>query len=192
VKDSLVPSLSRQKQLFSVHVSYAYQNPPNRYSFCLLTHRRVGVSSLKVTAWIRCFPPTGEGQNGLRLAPERGAGHRALARCKKLVSADKQMTLHRTPNCLVVHLKRFQNASGGKIQTHIRFDEQLDLTQHLSGGSVERHATYRLYGVLVHVGFSASSGHYYCFAKVPPPRHPNRVWEQPSTRRGCLYEREVS
>jgi ubiquitin carboxyl-terminal hydrolase 36/42 len=88
------------------------------------------------------------------------------------VSADKQTTLHRTPNCLVVHLKRFQNASGGKIQTHIRFDEHLDLTQHLSGASIEQHAAYSLYGVLVHVGSSASSGHYYCFAKVLP-RHPN-------------------
>jgi hypothetical protein len=94
-----------------------------------------------------------------------GANAYKCDRCNKLVTADKQMTLHRTPNCLVVHLKRFANAHGGKIQTHIRFDEALDLSPHLSGDSVEQQAHYRLYGVLVHAGFSASSGHYYCFAK---------------------------
>eukprot|EP00241_Pyramimonas_parkeae_P017198 CAMPEP_0114284592 /NCGR_PEP_ID=MMETSP0059-20121206/4731_1 /TAXON_ID=36894 /ORGANISM="Pyramimonas parkeae, Strain CCMP726" /LENGTH=664 /DNA_ID=CAMNT_0001405425 /DNA_START=649 /DNA_END=2643 /DNA_ORIENTATION=- len=85
--------------------------------------------------------------------------------CKAKVPADKQFTVHRAPNVLVLHLKRFENAFGGKIQRHVAFQEVLNLSGHMSTTSPDSNVCYRLYAVLVHSGTSAYSGHYYCFAK---------------------------
>ena len=46
----------------------------NRIGFCLVTDRRVGVSSLKVEALAALLPSSREWQNWLRLAPECGVG----------------------------------------------------------------------------------------------------------------------
>ena len=83
----------------------------------------------------------------------------------KMVRAIKRMTIEDAPNVLIIQLKRFEfSRSGRKISKHVDFDQTLDLSPFMSyppKGS----ATYDLYGILVHEGFSMHSGHYYCFLK---------------------------
>ncbi|KAL6554331.1 Ubiquitin carboxyl-terminal hydrolase 25 [Orobanche minor] len=85
--------------------------------------------------------------------------------CKKLVAARKQMSIHQAPNVLVVHLKRFEGMSGGKVDKSIAFDETLVLSSHMSKGNKDAHPEYNLFGTIVHSGFSPDSGHYYAYIK---------------------------
>lgn len=98
--------------------------------------------------------------------------------CKKHVRATKQLTVFRPPLSLCIQLKRFtydggfgggglfgmgsfkfsgfqQHRGGSKITKPIQFPASLDLP--LSDG---RSCAYALTGVVIHVGGSASSGHY--------------------------------
>jgi len=84
--------------------------------------------------------------------------------CNKRVRAQKQLTVFRPPLSLCIQLKRFSfsmspfsyGARGGnKITKPIDFDEEMNLT--LSDG---RSCAYALTGIVLHVGPSASSGHY--------------------------------
>ncbi|KAJ7555176.1 hypothetical protein O6H91_05G025200 [Diphasiastrum complanatum] len=85
--------------------------------------------------------------------------------CKRLSTARKQMSLHQAPNVLVIQFKRFENIFGGKIDRHIGFEEQLQLSPYMSKSSKDLWPDYTLYGVLVHVGGSQFSGHYYAYVK---------------------------
>jgi hypothetical protein len=105
--------------------------------------------------------------------------------CKKRVCATKQLTCFRPPLSLCIQLKRFSfdgdmggfmhhqfgyshfagkgmgmRQGGSKIQKAIQFPAELKLP--LSDG---RKCEYHLTGVVVHVGSSATSGHYTAFVK---------------------------
>jgi ubiquitin C-terminal hydrolase len=99
--------------------------------------------------------------------------------CKKLVCATKQLTVFRPPLALCIQLKRFtfsggmsfggsgfpfQKFVGGgkKITKPIEFPASLDLP--LSDG---RSCGYALTGLVIHVGGSASSGHYTAYVNRP-------------------------
>lgn len=107
--------------------------------------------------------------------------------CKKYVCPTKQLTVFRPPLSLCIQLKRFtfdgsfsgrafspfggggswkfgnNNFQGGsKITKPIQFPADLDLP--LSDG---RSCAYALTGVVIHVGGSASSGHYTAYVKKP-------------------------
>jgi len=83
----------------------------------------------------------------------------------KMVRAIKRMTIEDAPNVLIIQLKRFEfSRSGRKISKHVDFDQTLDLSPFMSH-QTKGSATYDLYGILVHEGFSMHSGHYYCFLK---------------------------
>ena len=112
--------------------------------------------------------------------------------CKKRVRAIKQLTVFRPPLSLVIQLKRFTFAGGGsgglahyhggghgyghypgkgmgfggrggsKITKPIEFPADLKLS--LSDG---RRCVYVLTGMVVHVGGSATSGHYTALVKKP-------------------------
>ncbi|RWW44966.1 hypothetical protein BHE74_00049234 [Ensete ventricosum] len=70
-------------------------------------------------------------------------------RCKEKVRALKQLTIHKAPYVLTIHLKRFgSHVPGQKIDKN--------------GGDLK----YTLYGVLVHAGWSTHSGHYYCYVRT--------------------------
>lgn len=86
--------------------------------------------------------------------------------CSKYVQAKKQFTIKVAPNVLTVQLKRFSYTGffGGKITKPVSFPETLDLRPFMSDKQAD-HATYHLYGVLVHAGGSTHSGHYYSFVK---------------------------
>ncbi|KXJ26546.1 ubiquitin carboxyl-terminal hydrolase 36 [Exaiptasia diaphana] len=92
-------------------------------------------------------------------------------KCKKKVPAHKQVLIHRPPNVLTVQLKRFDSNHifGGKITKSVEYAEYLDLRPFMTskGGPVK----YKLYGVLVHSGYSSNSGHYYCYI-----RSSNNMW----------------
>ncbi|KAL1443520.1 hypothetical protein MTO96_007430 [Rhipicephalus appendiculatus] len=85
-------------------------------------------------------------------------------RCNIKVMAQKRFTVHRAPNVATFQLKRFDanRMFGGKITKHVSYPEHLELRPYMSdkhGGPV----TYRLNAVLVHLGASCNSGHYFCF-----------------------------
>jgi ubiquitin C-terminal hydrolase len=101
--------------------------------------------------------------------------------CKKRVCASKQLTVFRPPLTLCVQLKRFtfggsgfglggghghKNFGGGqggkKISKPIEFPADLKLPL-----SDARSCEYALTGIIIHVGGSASSGHYTAYVKKP-------------------------
>ena len=85
--------------------------------------------------------------------------------CKKLVPATKQLKYRRLPLVLVVHLKRF-SPYGDKISKRVEYPKELNMKPFTSNKDGEEDFMYDLYGVLVHAGNYASSGHYYCFIKA--------------------------
>ncbi|XP_061990317.1 ubiquitin carboxyl-terminal hydrolase 23 isoform X1 [Rosa rugosa] len=88
-------------------------------------------------------------------------------RCNQKVRAMKQMTIHKPPSVLSIHLKRFRAYDPGqKINKEVQFGPTLDLRPFVSGACPEGDLKYTLYGVLVHCGASTYSGHYYCFVRT--------------------------
>ncbi|KAG8364805.1 hypothetical protein BUALT_Bualt18G0036900 [Buddleja alternifolia] len=85
--------------------------------------------------------------------------------CKELVAARKQMSILQAPNVLVIQLKRFEGMFGGKVDKPIAFDEILVLSSYMCNASQDPHPEYRLFGAIVHSGFSPDSGHYYAYIK---------------------------
>lgn len=86
--------------------------------------------------------------------------------CKQKVRAHKQLTIHKAPFVLTIHLKRFGSyLVGQKIDKRIHFGPTLDLKPFVTD-PYDRNLNYTLYGVLVHAGWSTDSGHYYCFVRT--------------------------
>lgn len=65
----------------------------------------------------------------------RGHNKYKCEKCKSLVNADKQFTIHDAPTCLTVHLKRF-SPLGRKITHTIDYNSVLDLQPAMSDGQV--------------------------------------------------------
>eukprot|EP00927_Polykrikos_kofoidii_P035856 TRINITY_DN30365_c0_g1_i1.p1 TRINITY_DN30365_c0_g1~~TRINITY_DN30365_c0_g1_i1.p1 ORF type:complete len:834 (+),score=187.03 TRINITY_DN30365_c0_g1_i1:71-2503(+) len=93
--------------------------------------------------------------------------------CKNDVEATKRFTVHSLPPLLWFHLKRFEFGmfGRGKIAKHLAFSTSVDMARFTSKPNDK--AVYRLYGVIVHSGHSAKSGHYFSFA-----RHGSGTWYQ--------------
>lgn len=100
------------------------------------------------------------------------------SKCKQRVCAKKQLTVFRPPLSLCIQLKRFTYGSmsfgssfafggrhggggGKKITKPIEFKAHMKLPL-----SDSRSCSYALTGIVVHVGGSASSGHYTAFVKT--------------------------
>ncbi|KAL7224281.1 hypothetical protein ACSBR1_025694 [Camellia fascicularis] len=87
-------------------------------------------------------------------------------RCKQKVKALKQLSIHKAPYVLAIHLKRFGTYQPGqKIDKKVLFGPTLDLKPFVTA-SYDGDLKYTLYGVLVHAGWSTHSGHYYCFVRT--------------------------
>ncbi|XP_010778359.1 ubiquitin carboxyl-terminal hydrolase 42 [Notothenia coriiceps] len=99
--------------------------------------------------------------------PEQLDGENAYkcTKCKKMVTASKKFTIHRSSNVLTLSLKRFANFSGGKLTKDVKYPEYLDLQPFMSQSQGDPHL-YALFAVLVHSGFSCHAGHYFCYIKV--------------------------
>ncbi|KAJ3017229.1 ubiquitin-specific protease ubp2 [Thoreauomyces humboldtii] len=126
----------------------------------------------------------------------RGSNSRPLVQSR----AYKRYLIHRTPETLVLHLKRFQQVGFGgrtkKVEDVVAFDEFVDITPFLAPRGAEkavesdpavgrtpllndrtREAKYRLYGVVVHQG-GLFSGHYIAYARVQSPEQRVTVPEE--------------
>ncbi|XP_035525816.1 ubiquitin carboxyl-terminal hydrolase 42 [Morone saxatilis] len=99
--------------------------------------------------------------------PEQLDGENAYkcTKCKKMVTASKRFTIHRSANVLTLSLKRFANFSGGKITKDVKYPEYLDMRPFMSQSQGEPQV-YGLFAVLVHSGFSCHAGHYFCYIKA--------------------------
>ncbi|CAL5188496.1 unnamed protein product [Lathyrus oleraceus] len=91
--------------------------------------------------------------------------------CNEEVSMEKQLMLNQTPSIAAFHLKRFK-ADGvfvEKIDKHIDFPLELDLQPYTILNEINNvPLKYDLYAVVVHIGFSSNSGHYFCFVRTAP------------------------
>ncbi|KAF5175875.1 Ubiquitin carboxyl-terminal hydrolase [Thalictrum thalictroides] len=95
-----------------------------------------------------------------------GERHYQCQHCKQKVKAERQLTIHKAPYVLSIHLKRFGSLiPGQKINKKVKFSPTLDLKQ-FSSCTYEGGLRYTLYGVLVHAGWSTHSGHYYCYVRT--------------------------
>ncbi|XP_058919879.1 ubiquitin carboxyl-terminal hydrolase 17-like protein 6 [Kogia breviceps] len=99
--------------------------------------------------------------------PEKLDGENAYhcSVCLKRVSATKRLTLHSASQVLIVVLKRFTEVTGAKMVQKVHYPERLDLHPYMldkKAGPLD----YALYAVLVHSGWSAHQGHYFCYIKA--------------------------
>ncbi|XP_043689594.1 ubiquitin carboxyl-terminal hydrolase 25-like isoform X2 [Telopea speciosissima] len=94
-----------------------------------------------------------------------GSNKYKCEKCKKLVTARKQMSILKAPNVLVIQLKRFEGILGGKIDRSISFEEDLVLSSYMRKASQDPCPEYNLFGTIVHSGYSPESGHYYAYIK---------------------------
>lgn len=88
-------------------------------------------------------------------------------RCRKKTVAQKRGSIHKEPNVLTLQLKRFDFSRmfGGKVSKEVHFPEDLNIRPFMSCTKLDP-MIYKLYGVLVHSGYSCNSGHYYCYVKA--------------------------
>ena len=87
-------------------------------------------------------------------------------RCSHLTDATKSISLHTTPEILVVQLKRFRYDSlwSSKIRTTVRFPEtNFDISSFVRGSKPGSHL-YNLIGFVSHSG-GLSGGHYIAYAR---------------------------
>ncbi|RAL54742.1 hypothetical protein DM860_001870 [Cuscuta australis] len=91
-------------------------------------------------------------------------------KCKLHVSLEKQLLLDETPLVAIFHLKRFKNDGSlvEKIDKHISFPLELDLLPYVKRDKKHAESKYNLVAVLVHIGLTLHSGHYYCFIHSSP------------------------
>nr|GME00044.1 ubiquitin carboxyl-terminal hydrolase 20-like [Ipomoea batatas] len=92
-------------------------------------------------------------------------------KCKVQVSIEKQLLLDEAPLVATFHLKRFKNDGSlvEKIDKHVAFPLELDLLPYVERNEkVIEESKYNLFAVVVHIGVSLSSGHYYCFVHASP------------------------
>ncbi|KZV47057.1 ubiquitin carboxyl-terminal hydrolase 20-like [Dorcoceras hygrometricum] len=91
--------------------------------------------------------------------------------CKEQVSIEKQLLFDHAPSVAAFHLKRFKNDGHfvEKIDKPVKFPLDLDLkpftcTEKTSDVELK----YALYAIVVHIGLTSTSGHYYCFIRLSP------------------------
>ena len=92
------------------------------------------------------------------------------SKCSKNQKAKKKMEIYRTPDYLIIQLKRFKqrgmimrNILGSKNEALIDYKEILNLNDFVVGPDKEK-SIYLLYGVVIHKAF-LNGGHYYSFCK---------------------------
>ena len=70
---------------------------------------------------------------------------------------------------LIVHMKRF-TPLGTKLKTPLNFPLAFSIDSDYMLDDVaqrESQHAYELYATIVHQGYSANKGHYYCYIKAP-------------------------
>eukprot|EP00435_Cladocopium_sp_Y103_P047375 s675_g13.t3 len=95
----------------------------------------------------------------------RGANKYQCKKCQQKVDATKTFSIHTAPPVLSFQLKRFDFLHGfrGKLKKKVQFPVSLNIAPYTS--QKNREEKYNLYGLVVHCGSSAKSGHYIAYAK---------------------------
>lgn len=108
------------------------------------------------------------------VSPERLSGENLYRcmKCKQLVPAVKRYTLHKASKVLLINLKRFEFGKNSHKLSHlVHYPEFLDVRPYMSEETInDQSLNYRLYAVLVHVGASMHSGHYFSYVRSPNNR----------------------
>ncbi|XP_068306335.1 ubiquitin carboxyl-terminal hydrolase 20-like [Pyrus communis] len=91
-------------------------------------------------------------------------------KCMEKVSVEKQLVVDQAPQVAAFHLKRFKTDGSNvqKIEKHVEFPLELDLKPYTGGSDIDVELKYELYAIVEHVGFSSTSGHYFCFIRSSP------------------------
>ncbi|KAJ1280431.1 hypothetical protein BS78_04G232000 [Paspalum vaginatum] len=89
--------------------------------------------------------------------------------CKAKVFKNKQLTLHRAPDAIAFHLKRFTTLDNSieKIDKHVAYPPEIDLKMFHSSPDTVGELKYDLYGVVEHSGLP-NYGHYVCTIRSSP------------------------
>jgi len=89
--------------------------------------------------------------------------------CKAKVFKNKQLTLHRAPDAIAFHLKRFTTLDNSieKIDKHVAYPPEIDLKPFHSTPDTAGELKYDLYGVVEHSGLP-NYGHYVCTISSSP------------------------
>lgn len=84
------------------------------------------------------------------------------------------MTIERLPSMLSIHLKRFtydlRFGMMRKVTDKVEYPNSLDMAPYVTPEKrkiYQNGAYYDLYAVLVHIGHSCNSGHYFAYVKSP-------------------------
>lgn len=91
------------------------------------------------------------------------------SKCKDHMLAEKQIKVHKLPQVLIVHLKRFSSSMQYLRKDNNRIEypvEGLDMRKYLVDPETPGQTTYDLFGVINHSG-GLSSGHYTSYVKSP-------------------------
>ncbi|OEL27761.1 Ubiquitin carboxyl-terminal hydrolase 21, partial [Dichanthelium oligosanthes] len=89
--------------------------------------------------------------------------------CNAQVCKNKQLTLHRAPDVIAFHLKRFTTLDNSveKIDKHVAYPLEVDLKPFHSNPDTAGELKYDLYGVVEHSGLP-NYGHYVCSIRSSP------------------------
>lgn len=89
-------------------------------------------------------------------------------KCNMKRTASKGLRLATAPSILVCHLKRFAfDRNGGlvRLSKKVKFSQELEMTDYMSGLNQASPPPYELVAVLVHQGRSCEYGHYVAYVK---------------------------
>ncbi|XP_028124244.1 ubiquitin carboxyl-terminal hydrolase 20-like [Camellia sinensis] len=95
----------------------------------------------------------------------------SFTKVEKIEDPGQSSLVNNAPSVAAFHLKRFKNdgSYAEKIDKHVEFPLELDLLPYTGGDqNNDMELKYNLYAVVVHIEFSSTSGHYYCFIHSAP------------------------
>lgn len=101
--------------------------------------------------------------------------------CKTKTLTDKNMSLWRFPNVLILHLKRYTQHSTGQYTRNnciVDFSEELvfqDKDENTNGAAQRRCISYKLKSIVNHYGYTPMGGHYSTFLKYKNPKKFNWI-----------------
>ncbi|KAK8888117.1 hypothetical protein M9Y10_039178 [Tritrichomonas musculus] len=90
--------------------------------------------------------------------------------CNQFVCANKKMDVWKSPEILIVHLKRFLHTASShlKLDINVKYPSVLDMTSYINAPKpADEEVKYNLFGVIEHIG-SMSGGHYtaHCYHHI--------------------------
>ena len=103
--------------------------------------------------------------------PERMSGDNKYLceRCDSYEEAERRVSVVAPPECLVITLLRFKYDTATqrrvKIMTGLEYPQYLELPVGEAGSPGEHQECYKLYGVVVHSGYTSDGGHYYTWVR---------------------------